>query len=674
MASGDKNFTLGLKGVVLDKAPTHADPSELLKAQNATRDPLGIDGGLKLRPALGKFNGSAAAGSVLGGISVPVFNYTDSRTIYVGQIDTTNKWFSSSNLYATSAAASAIAAWQSASTYYSLAANVTRIGVFFNGQLYYAASGYTPGTTSPTIRVFNGTDDRELCKVLPATTLGITGMFASKGYMYVLTLDSGTTDADFVGRCFRLSQNGHLDLIGTAFATGYVPQVLAVYNDSIYVGCNRLTTTNEARVYRINPTTESAWTLDATMDADDYQVTGLASFQGLLYATTKNGGAATKGKIKKRSITGTWSTVDSTVNNTGTYEDIAVFGDYLYASSRSYDAAGNTAVIRRSSDGTTWATVYNSASTAGVGWLQVIGLRLFSYFGSTVLHTTSGTAYTSATPAGAGNVSAPLGILLASGAAEWEEPVDATSSSSSTSTSGSVVSVTQGLSSFETFDDRKHGYHYAISGTTFDSFAMGTISATGATTDSNTQANSAYVRMQSSGVANSNMGVLCTAALPARLSFLPRARFRVGTWSVNQAEYIFWVGLFAQTAMSDVDTLTAEGIAFRYHHPVGSSADSGNWYLCVHDGAAQVDTDTLAPVIGGTVAGVNEYDMTLEVTSLTTCAWTIKNRTTGVNYSGTVAISAAFSSSARMGIGVWGTDVNGAVKVILYSKSILWTY
>lgn len=330
-----KNYKLGHGGVNVDASPAHLRPDELLQAQNAIRDPLGVDGGLKNRPGLTKFNGTTLGDVVIAGITVPSLIPIDTRTIYLAEQNgaSAEKWYKSTDMFATSSEETLIGAWQDPSAYFANAAQVSRMGVFFNGQLYYASADYTSGSTSPKIRVFNGTDDRELSKLLPTTTLGITGMFAQKGYLYILTLDSGTSDADFSGRVFRMSETGELTQIGTAIATGYVPMTLAVHGGLVFVGTGRLTTTNEARVYRINPLDETSWTLDNTFAADDYIITSLQSFQGLLYATTKNGGAGTKGKVVQRSVAGVWSTVDSTVNNGGSYEGLAEFGGYLYASS-----------------------------------------------------------------------------------------------------------------------------------------------------------------------------------------------------------------------------------------------------------------------------------------------------------------------------------------------------
>lgn len=79
-------FNLGEKGVNVDKNPLAMDPAELRKAQNVIRDPLGVEGGITNRPGLVHFNTSAAAGTILGGIGVPLLNLvTGSRFLYIGR-------------------------------------------------------------------------------------------------------------------------------------------------------------------------------------------------------------------------------------------------------------------------------------------------------------------------------------------------------------------------------------------------------------------------------------------------------------------------------------------------------------------------------------------------------------------------------------------------------------
>lgn len=79
-------YNLGQGGVNVDKSSLHNDDTELRQAQNAIRDPLGVEGGLKNRPGLTKFNLVAAAGAVLGGIGVPLLNlHAGSHFFFIGR-------------------------------------------------------------------------------------------------------------------------------------------------------------------------------------------------------------------------------------------------------------------------------------------------------------------------------------------------------------------------------------------------------------------------------------------------------------------------------------------------------------------------------------------------------------------------------------------------------------
>lgn len=83
-------FSLGSRGVNTDLNPLQLADEQLTKAQNAISNPLGVEGGLTNRPGLIELNGSAAAGSVLGGIGVPLINLnTGTRYFYIGRGPTT---------------------------------------------------------------------------------------------------------------------------------------------------------------------------------------------------------------------------------------------------------------------------------------------------------------------------------------------------------------------------------------------------------------------------------------------------------------------------------------------------------------------------------------------------------------------------------------------------------
>ena len=88
MATGIlKIVDIGALGVNVDSDPIMLEDTELRKAQNAIRDPLGADSGLRKRPGLDVWNTSTAAGVVLGGIGVPLQDLTSQglHIVFIGR-------------------------------------------------------------------------------------------------------------------------------------------------------------------------------------------------------------------------------------------------------------------------------------------------------------------------------------------------------------------------------------------------------------------------------------------------------------------------------------------------------------------------------------------------------------------------------------------------------------
>ena len=87
MASILKVTDIGALGVNVDADPISLQDTELRLAQNAIRDPLGADSGLRKRPGLDVWNTSTAGGVVLGGVGVPLQDLTSQglHIVYVGR-------------------------------------------------------------------------------------------------------------------------------------------------------------------------------------------------------------------------------------------------------------------------------------------------------------------------------------------------------------------------------------------------------------------------------------------------------------------------------------------------------------------------------------------------------------------------------------------------------------
>lgn len=67
-----KIYNFGVEGVNVDASDLHCKDGELREAQNIIHDSLGFGGGITNRPGLARFNATAAAGPILGGIGVPL--------------------------------------------------------------------------------------------------------------------------------------------------------------------------------------------------------------------------------------------------------------------------------------------------------------------------------------------------------------------------------------------------------------------------------------------------------------------------------------------------------------------------------------------------------------------------------------------------------------------------
>lgn len=86
-----KVVDIGALGVNVDADPLSLEDQELRLAQNAIRDPLGADSGLRKRPGLTYWDLTLLAGPILGGIGVPILDSSPAASInlYIGRGSTT---------------------------------------------------------------------------------------------------------------------------------------------------------------------------------------------------------------------------------------------------------------------------------------------------------------------------------------------------------------------------------------------------------------------------------------------------------------------------------------------------------------------------------------------------------------------------------------------------------
>ena len=360
-------YDLGKLGVNVDSSPIHKLDGELSRAQNAIRNTKGVDGGITNRGGYSNLNGTATGGSVLGGIGVPLGDGpgsgSDIRRIYIPSINTGASfagWIYSDDDFTTAQVDSKIAApgFPGTGFYFAAVAN--------NKLFYLKNNGFA--TATQVVRSYNGRTDYEASTLLPSGLLvGPTAFAVLDGQLYLTTLDSGTSDADWVGRVFRMdTETGHLTQIGPAFPTGYIPTTLALYQNDLYVGGTRATNTNLARIYKIRPDVENSWTNDETMSTGIYAINHLYRWGAYLYVATSATDAG-NASVLRRSIDGSYTAVLTPGNvgvATGQFGlNFAEFGGYLYVSW--YDGNISDAFYRSS----TGAAASWSALTEPVGGL-----------------------------------------------------------------------------------------------------------------------------------------------------------------------------------------------------------------------------------------------------------------------------------------------------------------
>ncbi len=424
-------YNLGKLGVNVDKSPAHLDDGELTKSQNAIRDPLGLDGGLRKRPGLVEFNGVAAGGSILGGIGVPI-GLTNVelgagsfgglvRTIYWGKMATSNNlgatsgWWTSIDVFASAAgtiSAGSPANPRAAQTTpmdtnpISLMTGMPGAAVVVKNKLYYAANSYTSGSQACTIRIWDGTTDKEFCRLPNRPYAGhsivtINSMLSANGTIYVSAMTATDSSTPIGGFVYDVDPfTAEVRQLGPEFTSTYVPYALCWHQNRLWMGTlYRQDTSQKGRVYRINPDVETTWTLDRTQ-ANGRGVGILISYGGQLFAGAWGGNT---NDVEVRSTLGVWSSSLSVASGAGSYFTSAVvFSGNLYVAH--WVTSGSILTIRKF-NGTAWSTPYtNSGGThaAPCSTAIVVGSNLLFGGGgenirAILLTSTDGASYTDRT-------------------------------------------------------------------------------------------------------------------------------------------------------------------------------------------------------------------------------------------------------------------------------------
>ena len=444
-------YNLGSVGVMVDRSALHMEDGAFASAQNAIPDHQGHEGGIQKRPGFARFNSTAGAGTIKGGIGLAiVLNATSingtaltgasSRKTFWARATTGTSlgasagWWTSTDLFATTAGtiSSGTPANPRSAQISGFGTSVLAgyngspgSGVVINNRFYYAANDYTVNTSAPVIRVFDGTVDDEFLRIPldPSTSAtvysaGILSMLAVGETIYLTTNDQVSAGSGSGGRVFSLNPStGALTQLGAKFTTDtaqddQVPYALEWYMGRLWVGTfNRNSGAGIAgRVYWIRPGIDTAWTLDHTTgDTVSRGVAFLKSFQGQLYAGSCTGG--TSSVVEVRTSVGAWST-SLTVTNPITFHNAVVFENNLYTSA--HDTTTNETLIKKF-DGSSWSTVHTTTSGAEevalpMCWVEN-GTLFFGGGGSdsgdaALLSSTDGSSWTSRTA----NLSAHTGL------------------------------------------------------------------------------------------------------------------------------------------------------------------------------------------------------------------------------------------------------------------------
>jgi hypothetical protein len=257
-----------------------------------------------------------------------------------------------------------IAAWTTKSLGGSPAASA-----MLDGHMVYAGEEYTVGSTYPPIRIFDGSFDRELCRLPPTTAnlvpQAVISMLAANGTVYLSSFDTGTTSADWAGRVFSLDiLSGVVTPLGAVFAAGEMPYALCWHMGRLWCGTNNGIGT-VGKVYSFRPEIDTAWVLDHSLATETAGgVDSMASYGGLLYVGSDNAAAAFA-KVLVRSALGVYSTSLTATGGTAVinngFRAMREFESNLYVTFWNADTPNISKIYKF--DNASWTTAYTAAST-----------------------------------------------------------------------------------------------------------------------------------------------------------------------------------------------------------------------------------------------------------------------------------------------------------------------
>jgi hypothetical protein len=371
-------------GVDLVRSPLHIPDGAFTQAQNAEFPDDQGEGGIKKRGGLTRLNSSALAGSVQAAANIPfpsaMFGEVSvPEQLFLG-IDFgtgSNPWEKStdgSTFITLAAVASRGIAWDDTAA----GGRTLRLATRFRRSAYFLSDGLTTphAVVAPfTLVSWDGIAESVVLTIPSVNSVNpfrVLDLITADDVIYLAVLYQLTPNTVIVYRfdpaTSLLEQVG--DRIAGVGVEATTAAGLAVAFGSLFIGLtNDVGAVISMRAYRINPVTETTWTLDNTFASGDGHRFGcVAVYRGLLYMASRVTSGANTPDVYVRSSAGVWTVSRNGATTTGGWLGMAVFNDTLFALwVDSVASGGATTWQAYLFDGTTWSVDEDLKATLGLG-------------------------------------------------------------------------------------------------------------------------------------------------------------------------------------------------------------------------------------------------------------------------------------------------------------------
>lgn len=357
-------WTTGLFGVNVVDSPLHLVDGEYLAAQNAEPFTEEGEGGIRKRLGIAAFTGSAIGTAIAAITSIPLVDplVIFARLVALDRDAGTARQSTNGTAWSTLNGLSAVSSWNAG------ARGTTQSLPSIDGSIYYPAAACTA------MERFNGVGIASVTPLPQTVTVAgdlyavtsVVGAVVRSGAIWWLVNYTGPSLIYVVWK-FDASDESYAQVAipfiaggGTGFGTG-VPTAIEVYQDNVYIQASTASD-NACRVYRCDPATETAWTLEDTqIDAGSiFDGCGLcADDSSTIYAGTGGQAGAASKVLRKRTAAGVWATVIDAGIADAQVAPVFVSGDRVLA----WVSDGTNLRLRESLDaGGSFSTVFTEAT------------------------------------------------------------------------------------------------------------------------------------------------------------------------------------------------------------------------------------------------------------------------------------------------------------------------